>query len=168
MDDAVLGGEKSEVDGGKRGRAGPNKVPFVVAVDTNDDGRPRRLLLHVVTCHDSQSIAAMAETHLAPSARVISDGLACFRAVIKSGCTHQPIVAARQSQQSEKIPAFRWVNTVLGNLKTAIVGTHKSVRRAYTFRYFAEFQYRFNRRYDLAGLARSARVHSCQSCTTTL
>ena len=38
MDDAVLGGEKSELDGGKRGRGGPNKVPFVVAVATNDDG----------------------------------------------------------------------------------------------------------------------------------
>ena len=28
MDDAVLGGEKSELDGGKRGRSGPNKTPF--------------------------------------------------------------------------------------------------------------------------------------------
>jgi transposase-like protein len=31
MDDAVLGGERHEMDGGKRGRAGPNKTPFVVA-----------------------------------------------------------------------------------------------------------------------------------------
>ena len=38
MDDAVLGGELSEQDGGKRGRGGPNKTPFVVAVATNDHG----------------------------------------------------------------------------------------------------------------------------------
>ena len=42
-DDMVLGGEKSEADGGKRGRSGPNKPPFVVAVETSDDGRPLRL-----------------------------------------------------------------------------------------------------------------------------
>jgi len=45
-----------------------------------------------------------------------------------------------------KMPAFRWVNTVIGNLKTAITGTFKSVRRKYAPRYLAEFQYRFNRR----------------------
>jgi hypothetical protein len=28
MDDAVLGGEKGELEGGKRGRKGPTKVPF--------------------------------------------------------------------------------------------------------------------------------------------
>jgi hypothetical protein len=52
---------------------------------------------------------------------VISDGLGCFRAVMRAGATHTPIVSAREPQQPEKIPALRWVNTVLGNLKTAIV-----------------------------------------------
>ena len=37
------------------------------------------------------------------------------------------------------------MNTVLGNIKTAIVGTLKSV----AMRYLAEFQYRFNRRFKL-------------------
>ena len=45
MDDAVLGGEKGELEGGKRGRGGPNKIPFVVAVATSDEGRPQRLAL---------------------------------------------------------------------------------------------------------------------------
>ncbi len=47
MDDAVLGGEKGELEGGKRGRKGPNKIPFLVAVATSDEGRPQRLLLQV-------------------------------------------------------------------------------------------------------------------------
>ena len=47
MDDAVLGGEKTELEGGKRGRKGPNKVPFVIAVATSDEGRPQRLFLQV-------------------------------------------------------------------------------------------------------------------------
>lgn len=158
MDDAVLGGEKSELDGGKRGRSGPNKTPFVVAVETSDDGRPLRLLLHVVKVHDGAEIESMAKAHLEPTARVVSDGLGCFRAVTKAGCTHAPVVAA-QHGHSEKLPCFRWVNTVLGNIKTAIVGTLKSVAIRYVFRYLAEFQYRFNRRFQLPEmLARLASV----------
>lgn len=110
-----------------------------------------RLLLHVVKTHDGEAIEAMARQHLAPTARVVSDGLGCFRAVTRVGCTHEPIVAAKTGW-SEKIPAFRWVNTVVGNLKTAMVGTLKHVAMRYVPRYFAEYQYRFNRRYDLADM----------------
>ncbi|MBL0037641.1 MAG: transposase [Nitrosomonadales bacterium] len=46
-------------------------------------------------------------------------------------------------------PAFRAVNTVLGNLKTAINGTYHAFDfRKYTDRYLSEVQYRFNRRFD--------------------
>jgi len=151
MDDAVWGGEQGELDGGKRGRGGPNKVPFVVAVATSDDGRPLRLLLHVVEHHSSVEIEKMAKAHLAKSARVISDGLACFRAVAKAGCKHHPVIAA-QNGWSEKLPCFKWTNTVLGNVKTAIHGTFHALRRPYVQSYFAEFQWRFNRRFDLAGM----------------
>src|SRR5436189_167103 len=80
MDDAVLGGEKAELEGGKRGRKGPNKVPFVIAVATSDEGRPQRLFLQVAE-HTGEDIERVARAHLAPSARVVSDGLGCFRAV---------------------------------------------------------------------------------------
>lgn len=152
MDDAVLGGEKSELEGGKRGRGGPNKIPFVVAVATSDEGRPHALLLHVVKRHDGDSIEAMAKAHLCATARVVSDGLACFRAVTRAGCVHEPVNVSKASDHGEKLACFRWANTVLGNLKTAIAGTLKSVRPRYAYRYLAEFQYRFNRRFDLAAM----------------
>ena len=152
MDDAVLGGERGEVEGGKRGRGGPNKTPFVIAVETSDDGRPLRLLLHVVASHDGPSIEAMARAHLEPSAHVVTDGLGCFRAVTAAGCSHQAIVVSRTFQRPQKLFVFRWVNTVLGNIKTSIAGTLKSVAKRYVPRYLAEFQYRFNRRFKLAEL----------------
>lgn len=50
-------------------------------------------------------------------------------------------------------PEFRNVNTVLGNLKTVITGTcHAFNFSKYTDRYRAEFQYRFNRRFDLSSI----------------
>ncbi len=151
MDDAVWGGELSIDDGGKRGRGGRNKVPFVVAVATSDEGSPLRLMLHVVERHSSKEIAKMAKEKLTPTARVISDGLGCFRAVKEAGCAHEAVVAAEHGL-SEKLPCFRWVNTVLGNVKTAIHGTFHAMRMPYVARYFAEFQWRFNRRFDLASM----------------
>jgi transposase-like protein len=152
MDDAVLGGELSVLDGGKQGRGGPNKTPFVVAVATSDSGHPLKLMLHVVPTHDGQSIEAMARARLSPSARVVSDGLGCFRSVTKAGCTHEPVNVSKANNHGEKLVCFRWVNTVLGNIKTAIVSTLKSVAKRYVPRYFAEFEYRFNRRFDLPAL----------------
>jgi transposase-like protein len=152
VDDAVLGGEKSELEGGKRGRGGPNKVPFVIAVETTDDGRPRRLLLHVVRSHDGAAIEAMARAHLEPTARVVSDGLGCFRAVTRVGCAHTAVNVTKADHHGEKLVCFRWANTVLGNVKTAIIGTLKAVRPRYVQRYLGEFQYRFNRRFDLPAM----------------
>ncbi|MGB9165887.1 MAG: transposase, partial [Rhodomicrobium sp.] len=42
------------------------------------------------------------------------------------------------------------VNTLLGNIKAAMVGTYRAVRAKHAPRYLAEFEYRFNRRYRLA------------------
>ena len=42
-------------------------------------------------------------------------------------------------------------NTILGNLKTAIEGTYHAFKfEKYIRRYLSEFQYRFNRRFDLS------------------
>ena len=49
-----------------------------------------------------------------------------------------------------KLPQFNAVNTLLGNLKTAIAGTYHGFDFAkYAHRYLAEFQYRFNRRFNM-------------------
>ncbi|MGB5084186.1 MAG: transposase, partial [Methylocystis silviterrae] len=81
-------------------------------------------------------------------AEVVSDGLACFSAVADAGCSHQAIVTG-SGPKAAKSPTFKWVNTALGNIKAALVGTYRAVREKHAPRYLAEFEYRFNRRYDL-------------------
>ena len=51
---------------------------------------------------------------------------------------------------SSAAPGFKWVNTALGNIKAATVGTYRAIDQKHVPRYLAEFEYRFNRRYDLA------------------
>jgi hypothetical protein len=48
---------------------------------------------------------------------------------------------------------FRAVNTLIGNVKTAMIGTYHAIDFAkYGYRYLAEVQFRFNRRYDMASM----------------
>ena len=39
-----------------------------------------------------------------------------------------------------------------GNIKAAITGTYRAINSKHVPRYLAEFEYRFNRRYDLAAM----------------
>lgn len=149
VDDAYLGGE---LPGGKSGRGSENKVPFVAAVETNGEGHPLRLQLSVVKAFNLAEIEAWAKRSLTPTAHVVSDGLACFRAVKKAGCSHQPEVVGT-GRKSTDMGCFHWINTVLGNLKTSIAGTYHAFDfDKYSYRYLAEFQYRFNRRFDLRSI----------------
>ena len=49
-------------------------------------------------------------------------------------------------------PGFRDVNTLLGNFKSAITGTCRWVSPKHAGRYLAAYEYRFNRRFDLAAM----------------
>ena len=148
LDDAYLGGERR---GGKRGRGSENKTPFVAAVQTTEQGQPVAIKLHVVDGFRYQTIAAWAKSSISPGSTVISDGLACFNAVTGAKCAHDKIVCGGGAASVEE-PEFYWVNTVLGNLKSALRSTYHSIKPKHAKRYLAEFQYRFNRRYDLSQL----------------
>ena len=83
---------------------------------------------------------------------MVSDGLGCFRGVRLVGADHEPTVTGG-SAASVKLPQFKAVNTLLGNLKTALSGTdHAFDFVKYAHRYLAEAQYRFNRRFNLANI----------------
>ena len=145
LDDAYWGGERR---GGKRGRGADAKTPFVAAVQTNADGRPLAMRLSCVAGFRSNELGAWACKHLSPGSVVVSDGLACFTAVQRAGCLHQPIITG-SGPGSAQVPALNWVNTMLGNVKRAINGTYHAVAAKHLPRYLAEFSYRFNRRYRL-------------------
>jgi ribosomal protein L37AE/L43A len=146
IDDAYLGGERP---GGKIGRGSENKVPFIAAVQTSDKGRA------LYACFAKQpftteAVAIWAAKSLATSARVVSDGLWCFRGVTIIGAQHQAFITG---SAGAKLPQFKAVSTLLSNLKTALTGTYHAFDfTKYAHRYLAEAQYRFNRRFNLASI----------------
>ncbi|CAM4148884.1 hypothetical protein VRRI112168_15900 [Vreelandella rituensis] len=70
--------------------------------------------------------------------------------------THQTTPTSATSR-AEGVPAWRTLSstgstTLLGNVKNAITGTYHAIRGQHAPRYLAEFEYRFNRRYDLKAM----------------
>lgn len=148
IDDAYLGGEREGSINGGRGAL--NKSAFVAAVQTTQDGRPLFLRLRPIVGFTKEALRAWAAENLAPGAHVVSDGTACFAQVKDFGATHERYVTG-SGRKAAQMPEFRWVNTMLGNLKTAYAGTFHSIDHTkYAGRYLACFSYRFNRRFDLS------------------
>lgn len=148
LDDAYLGGERT---GCKPGRGAAGKTPFVAAVETTEQHSPVRIKLTKVSGFKSAEIRSWSQQHLTPGSIVISDGLACFNAVVDADCVHDKIVCGGGRASTEE-PEFYWVNTILGNLKSALRSSYHSLRPKYAQRYLSEFAYRFNRRFDLAAM----------------
>jgi transposase-like protein len=144
LDDTYLGGERR----GKRGRGAAGKTPVVAAVATTAERRPKKLKLLTVKGFRKREVEKLAREHLQPGSNVISDGLHCWTAVAQAGCQHFPLRTGSGKQAAQWAP-FKWVNTMLGNIKAAITGTYRRLSPAHAPRYLASFAWRFNRRFQL-------------------
>ena len=88
-------------------------------------------------------VERFAKRHFDPNAIVLTDGLACFTAIASAGFEHH---------RSMDIPAFKWLNTVLGNVKNSLHGSYHQISGQHLPRDLGEFCDRFNRRFDLAAM----------------
>jgi predicted RNA-binding Zn-ribbon protein involved in translation (DUF1610 family) len=159
IDEAFLGGEASGP--GSRGRKG--KVALLAAVSAAPDGKAAKVCLSKQPATGEDVVVFCLNT-LEPGSLVVSDGAPSFNYVKWNQLAeHQPIVTGGGKQACE-IPQLKAVNTVLGNLKTAITGTYHAFNFAkYADRYLAEFQYRFNRRFNLGVLMQSL-IRAAAAC----
>lgn len=106
-------------------------------MQTDDDSHPQRVQLRR---------GRYAQQALAPGSQVISGGLGGFRAFDTPLYVHYrhitgggPVGGTPSSTGSTPV-------------KNAITGTYQAIRGQHAPRYLAEFEYRFNRRYDLKAM----------------
>lgn len=145
IDDAYLGGAQS---GGKRGRGSSNKYPFIAAVQCNENKHPVFVKLTPVEGFTTQAVQTWAKDNLQRGSKTVSDGLACFNAL--DDLSEHSVLVTNRAKKEEVEATFKWVNTILSNLKTSIAGTFHSLKFGkYGFRYLADLQFRINRRFDL-------------------
>ena len=149
IDDAYLGGERN---GGKRGRGSPGKTPIVAAVETTPEGKPIRLKLRRVKGFRRAEIATLAQVDFHPASTVVSDGLRCFTGVGNAGCVHQPIITGSGRKAAPGTLPSSGSTPPSATSRTPSLGTYRAIRDKHVPRYLAEFEYRFNRRYDLPAM----------------
>jgi len=149
VDDSYMGGERHE---GKRGRGAEGKTPFVVAVQTDPKNIECVLFMKMKTLEhvSAKELEPWFQKSIVPGTLVLTDGWRAYN-FLENGYDHDA-QKAPGGWRSAKVPAFRWVNTVLGNLKGNLKGVTRWVSRVHLDRYLAEFQYRFNRRFDMKSI----------------
>ena len=114
----------------------------------------------------SEAIADWSKQHLAPGSQLLSDGLACFRAVTTAGCSHRAIVT--DGKHPSDLLQFRWINTLLGSLKISFNGIiHALNFDDYARRYLGGYCFRFNRRFSMDAMTEriANAVCCCIPCT---
>ena len=124
------------------------KTPFIAAVQTDEARHPQKVVLTAIQSFTEDEIKNWSQEHLEKSSLVLTSDLSCFR-YFSEYCEHEKYGTSRIGE----IPAdydFKWINTVLKNVKTAFSGAlHAFNFRKYAYRYLGNMQFRFNHRYDL-------------------
>ena len=98
VDDAYLGGERS---GGKAGRGSENKVPFVVAVQTTEDGLAHLACLSARP-FTKESMKDFIASSMSLPLTVVSDGLGCFTVAASSLDGRRPRPRGHRWRQGER------------------------------------------------------------------
>jgi transposase-like protein len=150
LDDVYWGGKSK---GGKRGRGAAKKIPFIAAVEVNEERHPIYMRMSVVESFKKNEITQWASKHIAPKTLVITDGLGGFDGLTKAGVYHDENVKSQAENLEEmQEQCFKWVDTMIGNVKNSIQGTYHAMKKKHLPRYLGEFCFRFNRRFCLQGM----------------
>jgi hypothetical protein len=154
-DDAYLGG----VHEGKPGRGSENKEPFIAAVQCSDEGHPLYVRLDALPDLKGTSVEQWARKALHPTAHLVTDALASLASASTVVAEYTAITVS--PRKSSELGVFQWLNTIIGNFKSAVRGTYHHINvHKYRARYLAEAQYRINRRYDLHAMV-DRLLHAC-------
>jgi transposase-like protein len=141
-DEIHIGGKQSFEN---RRKFGPNKTPFLIAVQEWKSGTPRFVSF--------QELESIFEEHVLPALKgkikkgstLKTDGAGTYTKAAESGYTVEQVVAIKNPELAHE--HLKWVNTLTSNLKRFLLSTYHGVYPKYRRAYLAEFAYRFNRRY---------------------
>ena len=89
-------------------------------------GRAPKVKLVPLKGFRKREIARGAKRWLAPGSEVLTDGLRCWNALDGVVGSHRAIRTG-SGRQAARMAPFKWVNTTLGNIKSAITGTYRKL-----------------------------------------
>jgi hypothetical protein len=122
IDDVDRGGE---CHGETPGRGSPDQTPFAATVAKNREGHPITPRMRVLEGFRKTAPAVWAAKFIHPDSSVVGDDLACFRGIAAAGIAPRAMVTGSGAGGVE-LPERKWINTVPGNVKTAMQGIYPS------------------------------------------
>ena len=133
----------------RRTRGAEKKTPVAVAVELDDQQKPRRIAMGVLAKVDGHSLKRFTEGTIKKGSKLRTDGWGSYRSVAKAGYEHEAIITGGGKRA---VQTFPWLHTFIGNMKRMILGTYHSVAPKHLDDYLAEFVYRANRRWTEANI----------------
>lgn len=140
VDETYVGGQAT----GTRGRGAEKKTPVAVAVELNQERKPKRIAMGVLKKVDGHSLKRFAQEAIAPGSTLRTDGWGAYRSVAKAGYQHEVVITGSGRNAAQTFP---WLHTFIANMKRMLLGTYHSVSPKHLNAYLAEFTYRANRRW---------------------
>ena len=158
MDEAYFGGERK---GGKRGR-GTTKSKVLVGVSTPDEKRSAGFVkMKLVRTFDEVTVRMFITNHIESGCTIQTDGLNIYSGLENLAKEHQSFVVSKGAE------SLRWINTIIGNAKTFLLGTyHGRPDPKHLQEYLNEYCYRVNRRFWESQLFPRI-VAACANCEPT-
>jgi hypothetical protein len=128
-----------------RRKFGPNKTPFLIAVQEWKSGNPRFVSFQELESIYEEHVLPAIQKKIKKGSTLKSDGAGAYTKTATEGYTVEQVVAMKNPDLAHE--HLKWVNTITANLKRFLTSTYHGVGPRYRKAYLAEFAYRFNRRY---------------------
>jgi hypothetical protein len=145
-DDVYLGGERNEGSG----TAGKTRV--IAAAERHPSGRMGTVAMAMVSGFTNAEASAFRDAHIAPGARVHTDGTPAFHVFGEGGRIHVATVTGGQRPERERGAPFFTVNTLISNLSTALKATYKVFSPKHLPDYLGAFCWTTNHRRNMRGM----------------
>jgi len=124
--------------------------PFIAALETAPEGNPLCISLSAVKSFDTTNLKTWVEDHVDGACEALCDTEHCFETLCDICRNKMEMLVFPQYTGRRNSP---WMKIILSNIKASIYGTFHSINyECYAYRYLADLQYRFNRRFDLKAM----------------
>ena len=121
MDETYVGGRAA----GTPGRGAEKKTPVAVAVELDNEQKPRRIAMGALEKVDGHSLKRFTEGAIEKGSKLRTDGWGSYRSVAKAGYEHEAIITGGGKNAGQTFP---WLHTFIGNMKRMILGACKASR----------------------------------------
>ncbi len=161
VDETYIGGSRN----GTPGRGAEDKVLVAVAVETRDKKKMGRAYMKPIQSAGKEELGQFVKEHVEPGTKLLTDGWKSYEH-LKGLYRHIPILQKDPEKAGEVLPK---VHIVITNVKTWLRGTlNRYPNEKYFSRYLDEFEFRFNRRWDLFNIFDKLLTRCVQRYTVTL